>query len=350
MTALGRIKLSRLHLVCIQCRDSVQPLDDRIGLTDSLTREARRLLCLAGASWSFDTASARLQEFCGIEASHEYIRKVSEAAGQKMTQWMEQSPVATEDFPKATGEVEFETDATKVNTLEGWKDMKIAIFAKREPGEPVETAKWDDRKLPAPTAWFAFSRIEESTSFAANWGSTAQRLGIDPLSGKLTILGDGADWIWNRTSEQFPGSTGVLDIYHALEYVCDGAKLIFGEGTPLTQEYSDRGRELLLSDGYVGITQWVGEMLGATPMGGDGASLGGVLNYLAGHKERLNYAVRLYRGQSIGSGMVEGAAKNMIGRRLKANNAEWTVDNVGKMAGLCSGMYSGCWDRFWEQN
>jgi hypothetical protein len=105
-----------------------------------------------------------------------------------------------------------------------------------------------------------------------------------------------------------------------------------------------------LSDGDLGLTEWVCEMLGAEPKGGDGASLGGVLNYLAGHRERLNYALRLHRGQSIGTGMVEGAAKNLIGRRLKANNARWRTGNVGKMAGLCSALYSDCWDPFWARN
>lgn len=37
----------------------------------------------------------------------------------------------------------------------------------------------------------------------------------------------------------------------------------------------------------------------------------------ATHGERLNDGPRLYTGPSIGSGMVEGAAKNLIGRRLE---------------------------------
>jgi hypothetical protein len=347
---VGWITLSRRHFVCISCRDSAQPLDDRIGLTGSLTETARRLVSLAGGSWSFGQAHKHLKNFCGIKVSDEFIRRVSQSAGIKMAEWMEQSPAAVAAFQEAAGEVEFEADATKVNTTEGWKDVKIGIFAKRKRGESVATSQWDDRKLPAPTSRFAFARIAECHDFAANWGATASRLGIDPGSKKVTILGDGADWIWNRAAEQFPGSPGVLDIYHALGYVCDGAKALFGEGTPETKRFSDRGRELLLSDGYLGITDWVGEMLGAEPKGGDGASLGGVLNYLAGHRERLNYALRLHRGQSIGTGMVEGAAKNLIGRRLKANNARWRTGNVGKMAGLCSALYSDCWDPFWARN
>jgi hypothetical protein len=347
---LGWITLSRRHFVCISCRDSAQPLDDRIGLSGSLTETARRLVSLAGGSWSFGQAHRHLENFCGIEVSDEFIRRVSQSVGIKMAEWMEQSPAAAAAFQRAAGEVEFEADATKVNTTEGWKDVKIGIFAKRERGESAATAQWADRKLPAPTARFAFARIAECHDFAANWGATATRLGIDPRSKTLTILGDGADWIWDRAAEQFPGSPGVLDIYHALGYVCAGAKALFGEGTPETQRFSDRGRELLLSDGYMGITDWVGEMLGAKPEGGDGASLGGVLNYLAGHRDRLNYALRLHRGQSIGTGLVEGAAKNLIGRRLKANSARWRIANVGKTAGLCSALYSDCWDQFWVRN
>ena len=163
---------------------------------------------MAGASWAFGTASRHLKGFCGVAVSGEFIRNVSRAAGKKLTAWMDQSPAAVAPFHRAKGDVEFETDATTVNTTAGWKDAKIGIFAKRERGESVETKQWDDRKLPAPTARFAFARIAECHDFAANWGATAKRLGIDPRSGTLTTLGDGAAWIWDRAAEQFPGSPG----------------------------------------------------------------------------------------------------------------------------------------------
>ena len=88
---MGWIDLARLHLVCTSpaCRDSVQPLDDRLGLTDSLTEAARRLLSLAGGSWSFDSARQHLKTFCGLDASDEFIRKVTEATGAKLAAWCE---------------------------------------------------------------------------------------------------------------------------------------------------------------------------------------------------------------------------------------------------------------------
>ncbi len=347
MTGAGWIDFSRLHLACISpaCRDSAQPLDDRLGLTDSLTEAARRLLALAGGSWSFDSASRHLKTFCGSEVSDEFIRRVTEAAGKERAVWMADAPEATEAFEKAPGDAEFETDGTAVNTTESWKEVKIGIFAERARGESVDTTRWADRTLPAPTARFAFARIAESVDFAPQWGSTATRLGLDPLAGAIAVLADGAAWIWNRADEQFPGSPQVLDTFHAPKYVGDGAKLLFGEGTPEAKAHADRGRVLLLADGDAGVETWAGEMLAAGPTG-DGASLGGVLNYLKDHGGRLNYALRLKRGQSIGTGMVEGAAKNLTGKRLKANNARWRIENVGKMAGLCSALDSDCWDHF----
>lgn len=65
-----------------------------------------------------------------------------------------------------------------------------------------------------------------------------------------------------------------------------------------------------------------------------------VLNYFCGHQERLNYALRLRRGQAIGSGMIEGACKQLIGRRMKQTGAQWDVANANRMALLCSLAYA----------
>ena len=45
--------------------------------------------------------------------------------------------------------------------------------------------------------------------------------------------------------------------------------------------------------------------------------------------------------------MVEGAAKNLIGRRLKQTGARWRVENVNQMAELCCLTYSDHWDLYW---
>lgn len=303
------------------------------------------MICYAAGQKSFDAARDTLRELCHLQVSDEYIRRVTEKEGPKIAAFAAASSEVGDEFAAAKGEVEFETDATKVNTTDGWRDVKIGIFVKRPRGEAATIAEWDQRTLPKPTARSAFAGIADSETFAKQWIPQAVHLGID-VDSQLTVLGDGADWIWNRAAEAFPNAHGVLDIYHGIQYLSDAAKSYFGDGSAAVKPATDRGIELLLGDGYLGVVDWIGA-LGQKPPGGDGAALGGTLNYFAGHQDRLNYVLRLRRGQSIGSGMVEGAAKNMIGRRLKANNARWLKGNVNRMAGLVCAMYGGVWESYW---
>jgi hypothetical protein len=85
-------------------------------------------------------------------------------------------------------------------------------------------------------------------------------------------------------------------------------------------------------------------------LAGDGAALGGVLNYFAGHQDRLNYALRLWRGQSIGSGLVEGSIKQLLNKRLKQTGARWRVDHVGPFVELGALAASPEWQAFWVRN
>lgn len=74
---------------------------------------------------------------------------------------------------------------------------------------------------------------------------------------------------------------------------------------------------------------------------------GTIIGSIAAHTERMNYAYRLHTGRSIGRGMVEGAAKNLIGKRLKQTGARWAVGNADAMASLSSLSYSDHWDLYW---
>ena len=49
------------------------------------------------------------------------------------------------------------------------------------------------------------------------------RRGADHVR-QLTILGDGAAWIWNIASAKFPETTQIVDIYHARQHLHDLAR------------------------------------------------------------------------------------------------------------------------------
>ena len=77
------------------------------------------------------------------------------------------------------------------------------------------------------------------------------------------------------------------------------------------------------------------------------AAIDALLAYLAGHSRRLNYRHRLACGEPIGSGLIEGACKHVIGKRMKQTGARWTVANANRMAELCCLTYSGQWSDYW---
>jgi hypothetical protein len=130
--------------------------------------------------------------------------------------------------------------------------------------------------------------------------------------------------------------------------VAGAARRVCGEGTVEARAEAEHGRTRLLEDGYWGVVEWVGTLGGRLPAGGDGAALGEALNYFAGHQGRLNYALRLRRGQSIGSGLVEGSIKQLVNRRLKLTGARWKVEHVGPLVELCALASGPEWNAFWN--
>lgn len=294
---------------------------------------------LAGTSQSFRHAESLLLQLSGWSISHESLRQVCYYQADQFAQLREVSAPEVQDFQQSPGHFEFQTDATKLNTTDGWKDMKIALFAKRLPGKPATVEEWNKRVVPAPVAVFAFAAIQEIELFAPGWCDWSERLGL--AEKRLSVLGDGADWIWDHAEMQFANWEGTLDIYHASEWLAKAAKAGCGEGTPQAERWLNESRLELLAKGYAGLCEYVEKSKEwVADKGALEVAVPEVLNYFCGHQSRLNYAERLSKGLPIGSGQVEGACKQMIGKRMKQTKAPWVVQNANRMALLCSLAYS----------
>ncbi len=346
MTAVGPVKVRRTYFTCAVCKQGEFGADRILGIEGYLTPGARRMACLAGVQQSFARAEQLLDELAGWQLDDETIRRVCHETAQKARATREQRATA-ELFAQAGGDHEAHIDAGKVNTLEGWRDVKVAIFAKRERGEPATAAQWDQRDLPKPTVRSVIAAIEEASLFGEHCATEARRLQL-PDSAQLSVLGDGAEWIWNLQQRHFPDAAGLLDVFHGRGHVADGAKGVFGECPEETKTQTERGQQRLMEDGYCGVTEWMGEIASLIPLGGDGAALGSMLNYFAGHQDRLNYTLRLHRGQSIGSGLVEGTIKQMINLRLKQTGARWKLEHVGPFVELRALAAGPEWTAYWN--
>jgi hypothetical protein len=317
-----------------------------LGVTGYVTTGACRMACLLGVQQSFVQAEHTLREVAGWELDDNTIRQLCHAtARQAAARRPERATAAA--FAAAQGDVELQIDAGKVNTVGGWRDVKVAVFARRERGRPATAAEWDKRELPAPAVRSVVAAVEEASVFGERCAAEARRLRLTRPEA-MSVLGDGADWIMGLQAEHFPGSCGVLDIYHAAAKITEGASAVLGQ-TAAARAQAAQGRQRLLEDGYLGVVEWVGKLGAELPAGSDGAALGGVLNYFAGRQDRLGYAVRLRRGQSIGSGLVEGSIKHLLNRRMKQTGARWRTEHVGPLVELGALAAGPEWHPFWTR-
>jgi hypothetical protein len=279
--------------------------------------------------------------------SYTTVGEIAQETADEIADRLKDDSQIRDAFQKAKGEIEFEVDGTCVHIrnedgTEEWRDMKVGSFLKRECGENAEPSEWATRDLPEPSIVSAFAAIESKEEFQVRCQDERRRVGV---GGVTSALGDGALWIWSLVLFVFGRTLECLDIYHALEHVSDCGKALFGSGQAFTDWY-ERMRLVLLSEGLAGIEREVSTLDNLDD--DKRKSVRSLLEYLRKHEGRLHYAERLSAGRSIGSGLIEGACKNLIGKRMKQTGACWRLQRANRMATLCAVLYSEHWKYCWK--
>ncbi len=343
---MGEVAVSRRYYAGRSCTHKDIPWDRWAGVTSGhLTPHAHRLAVLAGSSWSFDVASQRLKQFCGIRLSDQTIREVTDRAGAEAGQWLANSPEPLANLQKAQGNGEFYTDGTCVNTRAGWREMRINIFAVRPAGPSVGPEQWSDRYLPPTEARLAWGGIHECRALGPQWRVRADALGWNEGRG-LSVLADGAKWIWNQVAQHLPASECVVDVFHISEHLHACGRTLFGETSPQAQTWAEQQLNSLIGHGPMRLFK---NLENPADPAAKHPAVQALMEYLKPNIDGLWYADRLRRGLPIGSGMVEGACKNVIGRRMKCNSARWLAERADHMASLCCLHYSDHWEQFWAR-
>ena len=350
-TSNGIIIPERRYEKCHPCGQPEYAADASIGLEVDYTVGFLFLAVRAGSRGSFEEAQEDMKVWRGLEVSRETIRMLCHQEAPKIKQFVEESVEVSKDFIAAKGNVEITIDATKVNTLTGWRDMKIGIFSKRLLGEGVEISYWDKRTrrmLPDVHARVAFASIEEKDLFQKRVNAFRSLLQVGS-TGDISALGDGAEWIWNIIREVFGKVRECLDVFHALGHLNDTGKALYKEGSEAYDQWKESTKWELLESGFEKIESRLDELDKEVQGKDERESLRKLRGYLDNHRERLGYRERLAQGRAIGSGQVEGACKSMIGKRLKQSGARWDEDRLNEMAVLCSVHYSDLWQKYWMQ-
>jgi hypothetical protein len=163
---------------------------------------------------------------------------------------------------------------------------------------------------------------------------------------QLTVLGDGAVWIWNLAGELFPAATQIVDLYHAREHVHDLAALAT---RLLRTSHPDWLAERLaeLDTGDIPALLAAGRDLKFT--GSLARERDKALGYFEVNACRMHYARYRSLGLFVGSGAVEAGCKAIVGQRLKLSGMRWTVPGATGILALRCQQASGRWEEIWQQ-
>ena len=350
LSVYGALQSFRRRRKCASCKSSSFSVDAILGLPRRYSEGLEERIAHNIALSSYRSTIKTLKLYLGFGLSPTTIGEIADETASEMEARLKSNPNVRKDFQAATGETEVQIDGTCINTrnAEGkqeCRDVKIAAAIKRECGESATASEWDTRKLPEPNAVYAVAAIEEKEKFQDRVQEMRRFLGI---GGITSALADGAVWIWSLIFFVFGKASECLDIYHAVENISALGKSLYGSGKKF-DDWLDRMRLVLLSEGLEGMVREL-ELLKRDLKPDDCKGVNSLLEYLRKNAGRLTYSERLAAGRAIGSGLIEGCCKNLIGKRLKQTKACWRVPRANKIAIICAIMYSNQWEQAWHNS
>ncbi len=185
--------------------------------------------------------------------------------------------------------------------------------------------------------------FEPASQFADLAKAEGIRRGCDDVR-QMTVIGDGAPWIWNIASDQFPGATQVVDLYHAREHLHSLTRSL----EFMLLDRKDEWLAARLADLDYGYIEGIAAAVRRYPL--EGVKKDEVereLGYFLNNAPRMRYHWFRQCGLFVGSGVVEAGCKAVIGQRLKQSGMHWTVTGADSIIALRCADASRTWEATW---
>lgn len=193
------------------------------------------------------------------------------------------------------------------------------------------------------------------------WGSLADepeitvgrlRKAVDqrlPEGNELVCILDGEKSLWCLVYKYFPAAFFVLDIFHVLEHLGKAALCFHDEGSPQAREFVTERLKLLLNGRAGRLIGGLKQMLTKQDLSGTKRRcLEQVIGYLERNRKHMRYEICLAKGYPVGSGVIEGACRNLINDRLELTGMSWTLRGAESMMRLRAVHINKDCDAFWK--
>jgi hypothetical protein len=170
----------------------------------------------------------------------------------------------------------------------------------------------------------------------------------DPTKKKQGVaLVDGEHKLRKLMKKYLPWFLIIIDIYHVMEYLWKGAHVFHREGSPEAASWmTDKLHKLLMGKVKEVIVEF--KCLLNTIVGDRRDQLRKVITYLDNGKQHMRYDIYLKRGYPIGSGVVEGACKNLVKDRMEQCGMRWTIAGAEAVLRMRSIQINGMTSDYWK--
>lgn len=170
------------------------------------------------------------------------------------------------------------------------------------------------------------------------------------------VMQDGAPELWNLIRPALDAEASVsswqegIDVFHLYEHLSDALKCVERRPARRKAILDEWAKDLQRRDSAIDVIEnFLVKRYDSAPAS-KAADLWQELVYIRNNKDRMRYVTLRVRGLPVGSGVTEGAAKSVVGKRAKRGGQRWHDDNLDTLLNLraiyCSDRLPRVWNHF----
>ncbi len=359
LTVLGPVRVKRAYYYDEECGEGHCPKDRALDIVEtSFSPGVRRIIGRVGAYRPFGLGHEDIKEMAGIEVDSKAIERISHQLGEEVevfykreaSQFLSGKVIPIQAVPKmyicmdGTGVpvVRAETVNRKGKGEEGQaksREVKLGCVFTQSTVDEEGYPKRDEDSTSYVGA------IETTEAFGSRIYAEALGRGLERAQ-KVSVIGDGAPWIWNIAEEHFYGAIQIIDLYHAWQHYWNAARAAFGSDKKRLNPWVDNRRKELDQGEVEHVMKAIQSLLASTKEQQE--IFESEIAYFEKNKGRMRYEEFRKQGLLVGSGVVEAGCRTVIGQRLKQSGMHWTVRGANNIIALRCCILSNRWEDFWE--
>jgi hypothetical protein len=188
----------------------------------------------------------------------------------------------------------------------------------------------------------SWHQVQSDDDLGKAWQKLSDAGWLPEDTGRLCVIGDGADWRWQHVQALFPDACQVLDSDHCAAYLHQVAYA--HDGPPLQALEWVEATLTRLSQGQVGAV--LGGWRRRPPTSAEAAqALANCWRPLHAHRRRTHDGKWRRGGSPLGSGGIASSNKVICHVRLKRSGAWWYEASSNQMLALRCAKYNGTFDQ-----